>query len=103
MHAARLIQDLLDWAEARGVRARRESLKPDQAGAFDGMSVTLNRRYGEEELSYYLAHALGSIVLWSLRRDAVQGVFDELRAAKQDRADARRLDRAIAAYRGFEI
>ncbi len=83
---------------------RQDRLKPEQAGAFDGVSVTLNSAYGSEELTYYLAHALGSIARWSLSRAAVQGMFDELRAAKADRPpDVMRLERAIDGYRAFEI
>lgn len=103
MDRARLYQDVRDWADAHGVRVVQLRLKPEQAGAFDGVSVTLNSSYGVEELTYYLAHSLGSIVRRSLSRDAVQCLFDELRAAKADRADAARLERAIGAYRAFEV
>src|SRR3954452_13639466 len=102
MDRKRLLNDVITWASARGVRARLGPLQPEQAGSFDGTSVTLNSGYPAEELAYYLAHALGSIVRWSLSKGAVQGMFDELRSAKEDRTDSERLERAIAAYRAFE-
>ncbi len=103
MDYAQLLHDIEIWAEAHGVRVRSSPLQPEQAGAFNGVSVTLNSRYAAEELAYYLAHALGSIVRWSLSGDVVQGMFDELRAAKADKSDAARLERAIQAYRALEI
>lgn len=103
MDASQLLNDVCAWAAARGIRVDRRRLRPDQAGKFDGVSATLNSDYAAEELAYYLAHALGSVVRWSLSRDAVQAMFDELRAAKKDRPDAARLERAVAAYRAFEV
>jgi hypothetical protein len=98
----RAFVDVRAATERRGVRVRQRPLRRDLVGIFDGVSVTLNSDYGPEELTYYLAHALGSMARWSLSRDAVQAMFDELRDAKDDRADAARLERAIAAYRSFE-
>jgi hypothetical protein len=103
MDGKQLFDDVQAWAEAHGIDVRLQPLKPEQAGVFDGMSATLNSEFGVEEQTYYLAHALGSIVRWSLSRDAVQAMFDELRAAKAVGADAARLNRAIDAYRAFEV
>src|SRR4051794_35780827 len=91
------------WAASRGIAIREERLKADKAGEFDGLAVTLNAAYGAEERTYYLVHALGSIVRWSRSRPAVQQMFDELRAAKEHRDDAGRLERAIERYRTFEV
>lgn len=92
------------WAQRHGVSFHAQRLKPEKAGAFDGVSATMNRDYDKEEVSYYLAHALGSIVFWSRDRPGVQALFDELRDAKKDRAnDPARLERAIERYRAFEI
>ncbi len=102
MDPTKLLDDVRAAAEARGVRVRQRPLGPGKVGAFDGLSVTLASGHAAEELAYYLAHALGSIVRWSLSRATVQALFDELRAAKEDRADAGRLERAIEAYRAFE-
>lgn len=103
MDFSRIFQEVRAWAENHGIRVRRQLLPPDQAGTFDGPTVTLNRAYATEELTYYLAHTLGSIVRWSLSRPAVQALFDELRQAKQDRRAPARLERAIERYRAFEI
>jgi len=102
MDATQILEDVRAWAAAHGIRVGQRPLKPDHAGAFDGLSVTLNSGFKAEEVLPCLVHALGSIVLWSRSRAAVQGMFDELRAAKEDRADAARLERAIKAYRAFE-
>jgi hypothetical protein len=102
MDCTQLLNDIVAWADARGIHVQQDALKSEQAGVFDGVSVMLNSRYGTEERAYYLAHALGSIVRWSVSQDAVQGMFEELRTAKEDRADAARLERAINAYRVFE-
>lgn len=97
-----LLIDVRDWSAAHGIALAWRPSKPEQAGSFDGVSVTLNADYSKEEQTYYLAHALGSIVLWSLNRPAVQSMFDELRAAKDDKANVTGLERAIGAYRDFE-
>ncbi len=92
----RVYADARRWAEAHGIRVRHDKLNAEKVGAFDGLSVTMNSDYGAEERTYYLVHALGSIVRWSLSQPAVQEMFDELRAAKEDgKGDAARLERAI--------
>lgn len=97
-------QDIREWAETRGIRVREKQLAPGKAGEFDGVSATMNSSYDWEELAYYLVHALGSIVRWSLSRDAVQAMFDELRDAKEEKeTDPSRLERSIDRYRAFEI
>ncbi len=96
-------QDVQAWAEGHGIRVRHEKLKPEKVGAFDGLSVTMNSDYGAEERTYYLVHALGSLVRWSQSRPAVQEMFEELCAAKESReTDPARLERAIENYRAFE-
>src|SRR5947208_2059353 len=97
-----LLSELCNWAGEHDIRVREEVLKPHQAGTFDGVSVTLNHDYPAEERVYYLVHSLGSIVRWSLSKDAVQAMFDELRSAKENRDDRARLEVAIQAYRAFE-
>jgi hypothetical protein len=103
MSAGRVFEDVAAWARSRGINVQRAALAPDKAGEFDGPRITLNAGYGEEEMTYYLAHALGSIVRWSLSRPAVQALFDELREAKQGERSESRLGRAIEAYRAFEV
>src|SRR5579871_4645271 len=96
--------EVCTWAESRGIHVARQRLPAGKAGEFDGVSARMNAAYPVEECVYYLAHALGSMVRWALSHRAVQALFEELRAAKETRpVDATRLERAIAAYRGFEI
>jgi hypothetical protein len=98
----RAYRDLCAWAETRGIRVRERRLKAEKAGEFDGVSFTMNSVFTPEERAYYFAHALGSVVCWSLSKPDVQTIFDELRDAKK-KADPDRLERAIMAYRAFEI
>jgi hypothetical protein len=64
----------------------------------------MNCEYGVEERLYYLIHALGSVVLWSLDKASVAQTFDELRDAKSEKADdPARFEAAIARYRDFEV
>lgn len=102
MDFMQILNDVAAWATTHGIDVRRQALQPEQAGTFDGVSVTLNSAYRADEQTYYLTHTLGSIARWSLSRNAVQDLFDELRAAKADRGDRVRLTRAIDAYRAFE-
>jgi hypothetical protein len=92
------------WCEVHGIQLHQQPLPSQQAGEFTGTSVVMNSDFPAEDRLYYLVHALGSIVRWSLSRNAVQGMFDELRDAKKNKdADLPRFERAVAAYRGFEI
>lgn len=99
-----IYHEVCAWAEARGIHVARLRLPAGKAGEFDGVSARMNTAYPVEECVYYLAHALGSMVRWALSHEAVRALFEELRAAKEARSvDAARLERAIAAYRGFEV
>lgn len=89
------------WAEAYGITAGDEKLPRGKAGHFEGVSVTMNLTYSVEERLYYLLHALGSMVLWSADRSAVQAMFDELRSAKAE-GSGPRLELAIDRFRNFE-
>lgn len=99
-----LILAVQTWAKAHGIEVQHRPLPPGKAAEFDGLSVTMNRDYDAEERTYYLIHALGSIVLWSLNKKAVQSMYDELRDTKgKEFRGSSRLERAIGAYRAFEI
>lgn len=91
-------------AEAYGVRVTTAPLGPETAGLFDGLSVTLNPTgFTAEEQTYYLAHAVGSIVAWSVAPAECRAVFDELRDARRHRKDdPDRLEKAVGRYRQFE-
>jgi hypothetical protein len=91
------------WAADRGIQVREQSLPREKAGEFTGTDVLMNSQFGREESSYYLIHAVGSIVCWSLDKPGVQRLFDGLRAVKEDRdANATELSRWIEQYRAFE-
>ena len=92
------------WAKSRGITVHHSQLKPNKAGEFDGNSATMNTAYSVEERTYYLAHALGSMIRWSLSLPKIQQLFYELRTAKKDKQiDPERLERAIDEYRAFEV
>jgi len=61
------------------------------------MAITLSRNV------FITWCTLGSIVRWSLSRDAVQQLFDELRDSKETKQErAQRFEKAIQQYRDFE-
>jgi sigma54-dependent transcription regulator len=92
------------WAEVRGISVRQARLGAKKAGEFDGLSATMNSRYGAEERCYYLVHAVGSMVRWSVSFSKISEIFAELRAAKKhSRENSAQLESAIERYRSFEI
>ncbi len=97
----RVFRDVRAWARQHDIVVRRRRMTAGKAGTFDGVSVTMNTSYPQEEEIYYLMHALGSIVRWSLSGADVQRMFDELRAVKAT-PDKARLEKAIESYRAFE-
>jgi hypothetical protein len=97
-----IYQKVRDWAEDHGVHVLERQLPHGKAGEFNGVSITMNGDYEAEEIVYYLVHALGSIIRWSLSRSDIQAMFDELRAAKKEGVPTR-LEQAIEPYRAFEI
>ena len=76
---------LRDWCEAHDIRVRMQRFQVGKAGEFDGLSIVMNPAFESEELVYYLAHGIGSIVRRSLTPDAIQRLFNELRDAKQQK------------------
>jgi hypothetical protein len=97
-------QTIGEWAVAHGIQVRDEALPPGKAGEFDGILVRMNRAYDAEERSYYLAHALGSIILWSLNKTDVAQLFIDLRDAKTEKAiNPIRFEAALGRYRDFEV
>jgi hypothetical protein len=96
-----LIERLGTWAEKVGIRVQSERFGPETAAKFDGLSVTLNPVFLAEDRAYYLAHALGTIVTWSLHVPNCQAVIDDLRDAKAGHGTTP-LEEAIARYRAFE-
>ncbi len=70
-------------AAGDGIEVVLEPLGASKAALFDGVSITLNSDYDLDDRCYYLAHSLGSIVLWSLDPEGSQRLYDDLRAAKK--------------------
>jgi hypothetical protein len=98
-----VIEALHRWCQGHDIQFEERSLPSQQAGEFTGPAIVMNRDFPAEDRLYYLVHALGSIVRWSLSRDDVQRMFDELRDAKEQKdAEPERFERAVAAYRAFE-
>jgi hypothetical protein len=92
------------WAGKSRIEVREAEMPSNKVGEFNGPTVIVNPTFSFEERAYYLAHALGSTVLWSQDKEAVQTIFNELRAAKEAQEnDQKDLDRAIDRYRSFEI
>ena len=92
------------WAGTNRIQVREAEMPSNKVGEFNGPTVILNPTFSFEERAYYSAHALGSTVLWSEDKEAVQTIFNELRAAKEAQENHKRdLDRAIDRYRSFEI
>ena len=99
----RVYHDVCAWADAHGISVRQQSLQANKAGEFNGVSALMNSEYSAEERTYYLVHALGSMVRWFKSKAEIQAMFNELRDAKKDKTDTVRLERAIEHYRAFEI
>lgn len=93
---------ICEWTHSKLVVVSHRELAAGKAGEFDGLSITMNHTYHVEERLHYLIHALGSIVGWSLRKEAVQSVFDALQRAKQEPLDSSQLETAISHYGDFE-
>jgi hypothetical protein len=99
----RLSDDLVNRARRYGIDVIEADLDDEIPGEFDGPTITLNHDYDPAERAFYLAHSIGSIAEWSIHPDRSQGVFSELRAAKESRTtDPNRFERVIDAYLSFE-
>lgn len=99
----KVYQDILYWAQLCCIRVRDARLPAGTAGKFNGISATMNSAYSVEERTYYLVHALGSMVRWSVAPVSIQKMFDRLRDAKKKKdVDPARLEQAIDRYRAFE-
>jgi hypothetical protein len=98
-----IYESVRNWAEAHSIPVTKSQLPAGKAGEFDGLSIIMNSAFGPEERVYYLTHAIGSIVCWSLDGNSVQEMFDELRHAKEKPESTQAdLDLAIDRYRNFE-
>jgi hypothetical protein len=100
---SRLFDDLGAFIESYGVSVSLQNMDIDTPGTFDGLSIAINPKYDRESASYYLAHAFGSIVQWSVDGAGTRHVFDELDATRKDRrAEPSRFETALTRYHRFE-
>ena len=72
--------DLTEGVRRYGVDVSVERMDVETPGRFDGPTITVNSSHQPAEQCYHLAHALGSIVAWSVDRPGATRVFDELEA-----------------------
>jgi hypothetical protein len=97
-----IYEEVRHWLQSHGIEVTEQKMESGKAGEFNGFSVAMNSSFPLMDRTFYLVHALGSIVRWSLSHSEVQAMFDELREAKKKK-DPQRLERAIERYRSFEI
>jgi hypothetical protein len=99
----RFEEQLSKWLKGHGIEYGHKRFATSKAGEFDGTRVYMNSDYQSRERLYYAVHAIGSIIIWSQDRDAVQRMFDELRDAKKEKSKhAERFVEALERYRAFE-
>lgn len=90
-------------AEAYGIAVGEKPLGGDEAGKFDGLSITINTDTDAAEQPFFLAHSIGSIVRWSLAHHESASIYAELRRAKKTRdQDPGRFEKALAGFCAFE-
>jgi hypothetical protein len=104
---------MVDWAkvyerlkariEACGVQVFARPLDLDTTGVFDGLSIITNTAYDLETRCHNIAHSFGHIVQWSLDYQVQQQLYDDLHAAKANKAtDPGSLERALERFRVYE-
>jgi hypothetical protein len=98
-----LLTDLVDYVRSHGVDVRRKDMDVEKPGEFDGPTLTINPKHDREALSFYAAHALGSIYQWSTDFEHSRKVFDSLRDAKNEGGPSGpRFEEALERWRQFE-
>lgn len=104
---------MIDWAtvyerlkarvEACGVRVLARPLGFETTGVFDGLSITTSTSYDLETRCHNIAHSLGHIAQWSLDYAHQRRLYDDLHAAKANKAaDPAALERALLRFREYE-
>ena len=96
-----LLTDLVEYVRSHGIDVRRKDMDVEKPGEFDGPTLTINPKHDREALSFYAAHALGSIYQWSTDFEHSRKVFDGLRDAKKE-AGRPRFEEALGRWRQFE-
>jgi hypothetical protein len=95
-----LLNDLIEYAGSHGIEMRKKNMDVEKPGEFDGQTITINPKHDRQALSFYVAHALGSIYQWSTDFEHSKKVFDQLREAKKERGI--RFEEALERWRRFE-
>lgn len=104
---------MVDWAgvyerlrarvEACGVRVLARPMPLETTGIFDGLSITTNTAYDQQTRCHNVAHSFGHIAQWCLDYPCQQRLYDDLHAAKANRAaDPAALERALLRFRAYE-
>jgi hypothetical protein len=96
-----LLTDLVDYVRSHGIDVRSKDMDVEKPGEFDGPTLTINPKHDREALSFYAAHALGSIYQWSTDFEHSRKVFNGLRDAKKEPGRPR-FEEALARWRQFE-
>ncbi len=98
-----LYRALSQRADEYGIVVGQAHLPKDEAGRFDGLSITINRGNSADQQAFYLAHSIGSIVRWATANEASRATYAELRQAKKHKdQDPNRFERALAGFSAFE-
>jgi hypothetical protein len=95
---ANILDDLAQFVRSCGIDLRTRNMNVEKPGEFDGPSLTINPKHDRQALSFYVAHALGSIYQWSTDFEHSQKVFNDLREAKK----TDRFETALERWRLFE-
>jgi hypothetical protein len=104
---------MTDWAtvyerlkariEACGIRVEARQLGFETTGIFDGLSITTSTSYDLATRCHNIAHSLGHIAQWSLDYEGQQRLYDDLHAAKANKAaDPVALEKALLRFRDYE-
>ncbi len=95
-----LLDDLKRYVRECRIEVRTRNMDVEKPGEFNGPGITINPEHDPEALSFYVAHALGSIYQWSTDFEHSEKVFDDLREAKSHSGS--HFEEALERWRLFE-
>lgn len=94
---------LSERATGYGIAVSAAPLGEDEAGEFDGPTITINSDNPTEEQTFFLAHSISSVVRWSVATEESRVIYAELRDAKKHRRrDPKRFEKALDGFCRFE-
>jgi hypothetical protein len=99
--ADNLFEDIRRYIQRLGVAVRVKNMDIETPGCFDGLTITINPRHDAESSTYYVLHALGSIVQWSTDGANVSEIFRSVKDQRRQR-DRRGFEAALVRYHRFE-